>query len=251
MYQPGTPERVEELRNALVKVKARIEAATLAAGRTSAPQLIVVTKFHPAADVLALAGLGVTEVGENREQEAGPKAAEVSAAGTNLTWHFIGQLQSKKAAKVLRFSREIHSVDRASLVTALEGAATRSEQATQTQVRVGAYLQVDLRQEVTRSEDPNAARGGVAPSGLMQLAQTVAASPHLDLRGVMAVAPLGEDPRVAFERLAQLSETLTKEHPEATGISAGMSHDLEEAVAIGATRLRIGTEVLGPRPSVL
>ena len=251
MNQPGTTQRAEQLRTNVAKLRARIDAATVAAGRSESPRLIVVTKFHPAADVLTLAELGITDVGENREQEAGPKAAEVAAAGHRLTWHFIGQLQSKKAAKVLRFSREIHSVDRPSLVTALDGAATRLEQATQAPVRVGSYLQVDLRTEVARTTDSTAARGGVAPADLLTLAESVAGSDHLDLRGVMAVAPLGEDPRAPFERLAELSASLVREHPGATEISAGMSHDLEEAIAIGATRLRIGTEVLGPRPSVL
>jgi pyridoxal phosphate enzyme (YggS family) len=245
-----TTERGRDLARNLEGVRARISAAVAAAGREDEPGLIVVTKFHPADDVLTLADLGVTDVGENREQEAGPKAAQVTAAGADLNWHFIGQLQSNKASRVLRFSREIHSVDRTSLVSALEKAARRLEDEDEAAVEVGCYLQVDLRTDASLRQDPKAPRGGVAPEDLLPLAEAVARAEHLRLRGVMAVAPLGEEPRGPFERLAELSQRLRVQHPEAVQISAGMSHDLEEAVRIGATRLRIGTEVLGPRPVV-
>jgi pyridoxal phosphate enzyme (YggS family) len=222
-----------------------------AAGRDDTPGLIVVTKFHPARDAATLVNLGVTDVGENREQEAGPKAAEVAALGGHPTWHFIGQLQSKKAARVLKFSREIHSVDRPNLVSALERAAQRIEEQGEENVQVGCYLQLDLREHPTEGGDAPGSRGGVDPADMLALAQDVADAEHLRLRGVMAVAPLGVDPEGPFERLAALSQRLREEHPQATEISAGMSHDLEQAVAHGATRLRIGTEVLGPRPTVL
>lgn len=240
-------DRAAELARNLARVQERITAAVAAAGRTERPGLIVVTKFHPASDVLDLVRLGVTDVGENREQEAGPKAAEVAAAGAHPRWHFIGQLQSNKAARVLRFANEVHSVDRPGLVTALEKAAARREADTEA---VGCYLQVDLRSAADREAAGAASRGGVLPQEMLSLAEQVASAEHLALRGLMAVAPLGEDPAPAFERLAALSHSLREVHPEAVEISAGMSQDLEQAVAAGATRLRIGTEVLGPRPTV-
>ena len=244
---PADPERVAELSARLTAVQERIEAARLAAGRETAPELIVVTKRFPASDVLALAGLGVKQVGENREQEAGPKASLVAEAGAHLRWHFIGQLQSNKAARVLRFASEVHSVDRPGLVEALSRAAVRRAESMPGAAEVGCYVQVDLRTDASASEDPHAPRGGVLPSRVMALADAVAAAPGLTLKGLMAVAPLGEDPQPAFERLALLAETVRGAHPQAVELSAGMSGDLEAAVAAGTTRLRIGSDVLGTR----
>lgn len=251
VFTPATAERVQELSQNLSAVRERIALATAAAGRSVEPELIVVTKFFPAADVVALHGLGVREVGENREQEAGPKAVLAAEHGATPRWHFIGQLQSNKAARVLRFASEVHSVDRAGLVTALAKAAARRAETDTGAEPTGIYLQVDLRGEDSLSEDPHAPRGGARPQELAGLAELVANSPALRLRGLMAVAPLGEDPRPAFERLAALSERLRSDHPEARELSAGMSGDLEAAVAAGATRLRIGSDVLGRRASLL
>lgn len=249
MNLPGAAERTDELRRSLAAVRARIEAAAIAAGRLDRPGLIVVTKRFPAEDVLALTDLGVTDVGENREQEAGPKAALVAAAGGHPRWHFIGQLQSNKAARVLRFASEVHSVDRPSLVAALSRAAVRrAEEAPEGSARtVGCYVQVDLRTDASLAEDPEAPRGGALPGRVEELAALVARAPGLALRGLMAVAPLGEDPAPAFDRLASLAAAVRVDHPEAIELSAGMSADLEAAVAAGATRLRIGSDVLGRR----
>lgn len=247
--------RREELRSSLKAVRARISAAVSASGRTEAPQLIVVTKYFPASDVLALTELGVSDVGENREQEAGPKAHAVAEAGAHPRWHFIGQLQSNKASRVLRFASEVHSVDRGSLVSALDRATRRRAEEAEssgapTPEPLGCYLQVDLRDAADRQAAAGPSRGGAGPADLARLADQVAATPWLALRGLMAVAPLGEEPRAAFDRLAALSSVLTADHPEAGEISAGMSSDLEAAVAAGATRLRIGSDVLGRRPAL-
>lgn len=246
----ATPERAAELGRRLRAVEQRIQAASSDAGRSQAPGLIVVTKFFPASDVLALSRLGVTDVGENREQEAGPKASQVSASGAMPRWHFIGQLQSNKAARVVRFAHAVHSVDRPGLVDALHRAMLRRADTEPVAQALGCYLQVDLRTDASREQNPNAPRGGAHPEELARLADAVAASDHLRLEGLMAVAPLGEDPAPAFERLAMLSQALRQQHPGATQISAGMSADLEAAVAAGATRLRIGSDVLGPRPGL-
>lgn len=191
--------------------------------------LIVVTKFHPPELIQALVDLGVRDIGENRHQEAAAKHDLLSEL--NVTWHFIGQLQSKKARQVARYADVIHSIDRAALVEAL-APIDRT---------IDCFLQVNL------TDDPN--RGGVAPGDLIALAEQVAATPTLKLLGVMAVAPLDEAPETAFERLRGYSELVQTVEPSATSISAGMTQDFREAIAAGATHLRIGSAITGNRPA--
>ncbi|MGM7667521.1 YggS family pyridoxal phosphate-dependent enzyme [Microbacterium sp. A93] len=248
-------ERTTELGRRLGEVRQRIDRAVSAAGRSTTPRLVVVTKFHPAADVRRLVGLGVQDVGENRDQEARAKAAEVDDA-SGLNWHFIGQLQSNKAKYVVRYATAVHSVDREQLVTALSTAMVREQARRQETGRparqdLDCLIQVDLDTRPPQERpDGIGARGGVQPDGVLALAEQIAGAEGLNLRGLMAVAPLGLEPAPAFQRLRGISAALVARHPEATSISAGMSHDLEEAVAAGATHLRVGTDVLGPRPDV-
>ena len=234
--EPSPPEHADrraELARNLTEVRGRIDAACAAAGRDSAGvTLIAVTKTRPATDVMLLAGLGVTDIGENRDQEAAPKAA--ACAGLPVTWHFIGQLQTNKAASVARYADVVHSVDRLRLVRAL-GAAPRAAGRELTSL-----VQVSL--------DGDTARGGVPAAGLAEVAAALAAEPGLLLGGVMAVAPLGVPPAAAFAPLPALSAAVRGIRPGATVISAGMSADLEAAIAAGATHLRIGTALLGGRP---
>ncbi|GAB3188450.1 YggS family pyridoxal phosphate-dependent enzyme [Nesterenkonia suensis] len=245
---PIDDPRTQELRTRLAAVQQRIDRAVARAGRADRPQLIVVTKFFPAEDVLRLLRLGVADVGENRDQEASVKAEEVealleahSAAHPEAPlsppcWHFIGQLQSNKARSVARYAAAVHSVDRSSLLKALRRVADVGSP-------LDCLIQVDLRQEI-----PQDSRGGATPAQVPELAASIASSENLRLAGLMAVAPLGEPPAPAFERLGELAAGLHAEHPQADMISAGMSNDLEEAVAHGATHLRIGRDVLGKRP---
>ena len=213
----------------LAIVQAQVADATREAGRAPGTvTTIVVTKFHPAALVTELAGLGVRDVGENRHQEASSKAIEVD--DDRLTWHFVGQLQGNKAAAALEYARVVHSVDRTSLVTALA----------KTGRAVDVFLQLNL------TDDPG--RGGVHPDDLAALAETTLAAGPLRLRGLMAVAPLGEQPRAAFARVRAASEVLQRLAPDATDLSMGMSGDFREAIAEGATHLRIGTAITGNRP---
>lgn len=231
--------RSAELAANLGDVRARIDAACAAAGRDPGDvTLIVVTKTWPSDDVRRLAELGVRDVGENRDQEAAPKAADT--ADLDLRWHFVGQLQTNKAASVARYADIVHSVDRPSLVVALDKGAAKAGR------RIGCLIEVDLDEDAT-------GRGGVTPAGVAELADAIAAAEHLDLLGVMGVAPLApRDQRAAsaaaFDRLASISADLRQDHPRAVLISAGMSEDLEEAVAAGATHLRVGSAVLGSRP---
>ena len=206
-----------------------VAAAARDAGRDPAQiTTIVVTKFHPASLVRELASLGARDMGENRHQEAAAKAAEVADPG--LTWHFVGQLQANKAAAALEYASVVHSVDRASLVGALE----------KTQRSVGVFLQLNL------SDDPQ--RGGVEPDRLEQLAERVLEAPTLELLGLMAVARIDAEPRAEFSRVREASERLRRLAPGAGGLSMGMSGDYREAIAEGATHLRIGTAITGNRP---
>jgi pyridoxal phosphate enzyme (YggS family) len=242
---PGGDARSRELESRLAAVRRRITAAAAAAGREgNLPTLIVVTKFHPAEDIRRLAALGVTDVGENRDQEASAKAADL--ADCALTWHFVGQLQSKKAKSVLRYAAAVHSVDREQLVEALAKAAAAEREATG-RAPLECFVQVNLEDQ---AGDAGAHRGGAAPGDVLPLAARIAGADGLNLAGVMAVAPLGAPPEAAFEKLARVSARLVAEHPSATAISAGMSQDLEAAIAFGATHLRIGSDILGSRPAV-
>ncbi|MDI2126193.1 YggS family pyridoxal phosphate-dependent enzyme [Yinghuangia seranimata] len=228
-------DRRDELAANLKDVRARIDAACDAAGRArDAVTLIVVTKTYPASDVRLLAGLGVREVGENRDQEAAPKAA--ATADLDLTWHYVGQLQTNKARSVAGYADVVHSVDRSRLVDALSSGAVRHGR------DLTCLLQVSL--------DGDTARGGALPADVPALADAVVAAPGLRLGGLMAVAPLHGEPARAFEALAEMSTRLREAHPTATMVSAGMSNDLEQAVEAGATHVRIGTAVLGVRRSL-
>lgn len=224
---------MSQLAARLVGVQQDIAAAAGAAGRDPRDlTLIVVTKFHPASLVRELAELGVRDVGENRHQEAQAKAAEL--AGLGLRWHFIGQLQTKKARQAAQYAHAIHSIDRERLVDALATAEVERP--------IEAFVQINL------TDDPG--RGGAAPTEIERIAERVLETPTLQLRGVMAVAPLPEEEKAAsaFERLRGYAERVRALDPAATDISAGMTHDFAEAIAAGATHLRIGSAITGNRP---
>lgn len=215
-------------------VRAGISDAIGESGRNPADiTTIVVTKFQPASLVRELAELGIRDFGESRHQEARAKVAEV--ADPALVWHFVGQVQTKKARQIAEYARVIHSVDRESLVVALDDLAL--DDSVQP---VDCFIQVNL------TDDPS--RGGVEPSRLVPLAEQVTASTGLRLLGVMAVAPLRSEPRRAFARVRAASDLLRTVAPEAGAISAGMSGDYREAILEGATHLRIGTAITGNRP---
>lgn len=220
---------MSELSDRLDGVRAAIADAAHDAGRDPDElTTIVVTKFHPASLIRELAELGVRDIGENRHQEAAAKAQSLS--DLPLTWHFVGQLQSKKARQVRRYARVIHSVDRPALVSAL--ASTEST--------VDCFVQYNL------TDDPG--RGGVGSDELEPLVEQILGTAGLRLLGVMSVAGLDEPPRAAFSRLRSISERVRSLAPDARAISAGMSADFAAAIAEGATHLRIGTAITGKRP---
>ncbi|MFE6532649.1 YggS family pyridoxal phosphate-dependent enzyme [Streptomyces rochei] len=234
-------DRKSELAGNLAKVEERIAAACAAAGRPrDEVTLIVVTKTYPAEDVRILSDLGVRHVAENRDQDAAPKAAACS--DLPLSWHFVGQLQTNKVRSVVGYADVVQSVDRPKLVTALSKEAVRAGR------EVGCLLQVAL----DAGESARGERGGVSPAGIEELADLVAGSEGLRLDGLMTVAPLTGEyagrQQAAFERLMDLSTYVRRAHPAANMVSAGMSADLKQAVAAGATHVRVGTAVLGVRP---
>jgi PLP dependent protein len=226
--------RGAEIAARLAAVRARIDAACQAAGRASSGvTLIAVTKTYPVSDIALLGRLGVHDIGENRDQEAAPKAAECAALGVPVTWHFVGQLQTNKVASVVSYASVIHSVDRLRLVTAL---GPRARAAGRT---VTCLVQVSL--------DGDPGRGGAPGPEAATVADAIAAEDGLVLGGVMAVAPLGMEAAIAFRALKEISDAVRSAHPAAVMISAGMSDDLEQAIEAGATHVRVGTALLGGR----
>ncbi|QRN79422.1 MAG: YggS family pyridoxal phosphate-dependent enzyme [Nocardiopsis sp. BM-2018] len=225
--------RTEQIRANLTAARARIEAACHKADRDPSEVSLI--------GVRVLASLGVTDVGENRDQEAAPKAAET--ADLDLTWHFVGQLQSNKARSVASYADVVHSVDRAKLARALGDRAAAAER------RLTCLVQVNL--DTGSQAGVIGPRGGVDPADAPALAERIAEHEALTLGGVMAVAPLGADPDEAFARLYEVAGRIRDRYPQATVISAGMSGDLEAAIGRGATHLRLGTALLGSRGPIV
>lgn len=223
----------DDLAARLDEVDGRIGDAARAAGRDASDiTRIVVTKFHPASLVERLAALGVGDVGENRQQELTAKRAELAAL--DVRWHFIGQAQTNKARAVRVAASVVHSLDRTRLADALDAAAGEGDPV------------LDVLLQVNLTDDP--ARGGVAPADLERLAVHASGCRTLRVRGIMAVAPLDEPAAAAFGRLRAHSDVVRAVVPDAHWISAGMTGDFAEAIAVGATHLRIGSAITGPRP---
>ena len=230
-------DRLARIKDNLETLQSRINNACQEAKRnTTEITLIAVTKTYPADDVDLLKQLGIDDVGENKDQEAALKRTQVQA---DFNWHFIGQLQSNKAKSVVSYAHLIHSVDRSSLAREIQKSAQGVDK------KQAVLIQLDLDQS-----GPDPTRGGLWPTELMALAQQITDSSHLELKGLMSVAPLAENPAVAFARLAEIRTEFLKTYPQATILSAGMSDDLEAAILHGATHLRIGSALLGERPKI-
>jgi pyridoxal phosphate enzyme (YggS family) len=238
MSRPDDDRRRAELVTALGSVRSRIAEACEAVGRDARDvTLVAVTKTFPASDVAALVGLGVVDIGENKDQEARAKINELAGPPLGIRWHMVGRLQSNKARSVASYAHAVHTVDRAKLVRALADAAADR------------FEPHDVFVQVSMDGDP--ARGGVEIERVNELADAIAARTELRLCGVMAVLPLGTDPEEGYARLADVSATLRERHPDAAAISAGMSGDLEAAVRHGSTHIRVGTALLGRREQIL
>ena len=241
-----TTSRADELADALAALRARLDAAASAAGRASGEiELLPVTKFFPASDIIELHEMGCAAFGESREQEASNKVAEVAAAlpSATIRWHMIGRVQRNKARAVAGWAHAVHAVDGAALAAALDRGAQRALDEGRRTTRLEAYVQISL--------DGDPARGGVdigRPDLVDELCDAVSAAAGLDLVGLMAIAPLGADPDEAFARLGAERERVQHRYQQRLGLSAGMSSDLETAVKHGSTCVRVGTALMGHRP---
>jgi hypothetical protein len=220
--------RYDEIAGNLETVQSQIEAAAKIAHRMSNEiTLIAVTKTFPVSDVHILASLNIHHYGENRDGDAAPKASAVPG-----TWHFQGQIQSNKLKSIASWANVVHSLDELRHIQTLDKVTTH---------RIGVFLQVSL--------DGAQGRGGAKPSDLSELADAVMGAVHLDLLGLMAVAPLDVGSDEAFEKLAIIHTDFKASYPAAKYLSAGMSNDFEAAIIHGATHIRVGSSILGSRPS--
>jgi pyridoxal phosphate enzyme (YggS family) len=236
--------REAELADALAAAHARLERAAENAGRDIADiELLPITKFFPATDIAILAALGCRSFGESRVQEAAEKVAAVGGSDSGLHWHMVGQIQRNKARAIAAWAHTAHSVSSPKVVTALDRAAGDSLDTGDRAAPLHIYIQLSL--------DGDISRGGVDvadPAAIDAICAQVAQADALHLAGVMGVPPLGVDPDAAFARFAQEHRRVMEKHPQATGLSAGMSEDLEVAVKHGSTCVRVGTAIMGPRP---
>ena len=223
-------DRKEELSRSLADVQVRIREATARASRKSEEvTLIAVTKTYPVSDVEILHQLGVTHFGENRSAEGLEKSALVSAH-----WHFQGQIQSNKIAAISSWAQTVHSLDELSHVAKFDRAVGEISGK-----RLNIFIQISLDGDTTRA--------GVRGDDLLALGQSISATENLDLVGLMVVPPVQAEPEKAFSEVAQIAQRFRNEFPTAQSLSAGMSGDYEIAIAHGATHIRVGSQILGPR----
>ena len=228
-------DRKVQLEQNLSATRAEIERLAAQSGRKP-PQLLPVTKFHPAADIALLADLGVTDVAENREQEARAKAAEFP----QLHFHMIGQIQTKKANHVARWAASVHSLDSLKLAHALERGVSLAKERGERESNLPVFIQV--------SADGDGARGGVTPDALDEVVRAVEEAQHLELAGLMVVPPLDADAGEVFRNVRGEVDRLSSELDRPLKMSAGMSADMAEAIAAGSDIVRVGTSIMGPRP---
>ena len=243
-------DRLAELTAALAAMRVRLARAAEAAGRSVEDvKLLPVTKFFPASDVAILWRLGCRGFGESRSQEAVAKIAdfrtlvEPAAEDRPVNWHMVGRLQRNKAKNVAAWADTVHSVSTAKVVKALDAAVGEALSEGRRTQPMQAFVQISL--------DGDTERGGVDigdPGEVDRICDLVGGAGSLVLVGLMAVAPVGADPDVAFAALAEERRRVLRNHPGATELSAGMSQDLEAAVRHGSTCVRVGTALMGKRP---
>jgi pyridoxal phosphate enzyme (YggS family) len=244
--QSRNADRVGELTTALGAARARLARAAESAGRNvNEIELLPITKFFPATDILILHRLGCHAFGESREQEAAAKVAAVRAELPDeaVRWHMVGTIQRNKARAVAGWAYAAHSVDSVRLVGALDRAATAALAGGARTAPLRVYLQVSL--------DGDTERGGVdvaQPDLVDELCASAQAAKGLEFIGLMGIPPLEADPDEAFARLEGELERVQRDYPQRLGLSAGMSSDLEIAVRHGSTCVRVGTALMGPRP---
>jgi pyridoxal phosphate enzyme (YggS family) len=223
-------DRKAELSRSLADVRARIlDATAKASRRLEEVTLIAVTKTYPANDVEILHELGVSNFGENRNAEGQEKSALVSAH-----WHYQGQIQSNKIAAISSWAQTVHSLDDLSHVAKFDRAVGEIPDK-----RLNIFIQISL--------DGDSTRAGVRGGELIAIGQAISSAKNLDLIGLMVVPPVQAEPEKAFSEVAELAQRFRQEFPKAQSLSAGMSGDFEIAIAHGATHIRVGSQILGPR----
>lgn len=245
--------REAELAASLSAVRDRLARAANAAGRNVDDiELLPITKFFPASDVIILSRLGCTEFGESREQEASNKVAAVNselapevdaAPASPIRWHMVGRIQRNKTRAIAGWAFAAHSVDNAKLIAALDRGAREALADGRRAEPLRVYLQISL------DGDPD--RGGVDARRtdlVDELCAAVDAAEGLTFVGLMGIPPLDWDPADAFEHLHAQQLRVQQHYDQPLGLSAGMSNDLEVAVKHGSTCVRVGTALLGPRP---
>jgi pyridoxal phosphate enzyme (YggS family) len=223
------------------EVRARVDAACVKAGRAPAEVTVVaVSKFHPPEAIAAAVAAGVRDLGENYAQELAAKQAALAthidfADGVPVAWHYIGRLQRNKARLVAGKVALIHAVDSAELAVELDR-------------RAGALQPVLIAVNVAGEDS----KGGVAPAAAAALVAAIDALPNLRCDGLMTMPPPvddAEDARPHFAALRALRDSLATPARPLPFLSMGMSDDFEVAIAEGATHVRIGTSIFGPRPA--
>lgn len=212
--------RTNELENNLRQVESEISSY--------APTLIVVTKTYPVSDVEILHGLGVRNFGENRSSEGVEKSSAIEA-----TWHYQGEIQSKKIREILSWADCLHSLDSQSHLEKI------SRTLAEDQGQIELFLQLSL--------DGNPDRGGLLEAELFTLAEKVSEIPEVNLLGIMSVPPVDVEPKAAFEEIGAIHQRFIKIFPNSPSLSAGMSGDYMIALEHGATHIRVGSKILGAR----
>jgi pyridoxal phosphate enzyme (YggS family) len=227
-----------DLTENIARVRERIAAACARAGRKSEEvRLIAISKTFPAERIRQAYEAGLRDFGENRVQEAAAKRPALSDLAA--TWHLVGHLQTNKAKPASELFQWIHSVDSSHLAERLDRVAGSGRE------KLPVLLEVKLGEE--------AAKAGAEPSAVVELAETLSRLPTLELRGLMVIPPFLEEPEMVrpyFRRLRELAkEVAARNLPNVSmqELSMGMSHDFEVAIEEGATMVRIGTAIFGPR----
>jgi pyridoxal phosphate enzyme (YggS family) len=223
----------------IARVRECVAAACLRSGRRPEDvKLIAVTKTVSPELIRQAYEAGLRDFGENRVQEAATKRPTL--VDLEVTWHLVGHLQSNKAKPARELFQYVHSVDSLRLAERLDRVAWPGAQ------RLPVLLEVNLGEELTKS--------GAREAELLELAEEVGRLPTLELRGLMAIPPLFEDAdrtRPFFRRLRELADTMASQDPRGVSLrelSMGMSHDFDVAIEEGATMIRVGTAIFGPRP---
>ncbi|MCV7203085.1 YggS family pyridoxal phosphate enzyme [Mycolicibacterium peregrinum] len=239
-------DRTAQLTAALGAARARLARAAESVGRNvNEIELLPITKYFPASDVIILNQLGCLAFGESREQEAADKVDSVRAELTDvpIRWHMVGRIQRKKARAVAGWAHTAHSVDSVRLLSALDRAVGEALAAGTRTEPLRVYIQISL--------DGDTERGGVdvdAPDLVDEICGSANSAEALEFVGLMGIPPLAWDPDDAFARLAAERERVQRDYQHRLELSAGMSGDLESAVKHGSTCVRVGTALMGQRP---